>query len=258
MAQKKWNDSLPLGGARCPFELEVFMRGTQQFTLFNIYGRTDNISDSGFILVGTYGSNLTYIEIAETLDIVSSSANDTVAGTGAQVIFVTGILQDGSQLTEGVTMNGTSTVTTTAEFKRVNRLEVLTAGSTGSNVGTITASYTTAGHFASEIEPAVGRAHQANFTVPKGQVCWLRNLIATVSDGGSSVAADIALYRKHTGEAWRQMGYFVTVGMLNAGELNIVGSEYDDIELRFRKRGGPADTDGQAYLQVVLGEAIND
>lgn len=73
-------------------------------------------------------------------ELLSSSANDTAAGTGARTVLVTYYDQTGAgPFTETVTLNGTGvvlTVSTTMCF--IEKMEVVTAGSTGSNVGTIT------------------------------------------------------------------------------------------------------------------------
>lgn len=75
---------------------------------------------------------------ADTLDVVSSSANDTSAGTGVRTILITGIDENSELQTETVTMNGTTPVTTTNSWLGVNRVVSLTAGSGGVAAGTIT------------------------------------------------------------------------------------------------------------------------
>lgn len=74
-----------------------------------------------------------------TGSISSSSANDTSAGTGARTLKITFVDSTGATAgTESVTLNGTTAVnlvTTTKCF--IEKIEVVTVGSTGSNVGTI-------------------------------------------------------------------------------------------------------------------------
>lgn len=69
----------------------------------------------------------------------SSSANDTSAGTGARTIRLTYLDQTGAgPFTETITLNGTSRVNTVAtNVCFIEKIEVITAGSTGSNVGII-------------------------------------------------------------------------------------------------------------------------
>ncbi|MBU6430175.1 MAG: hypothetical protein KGR26_14260, partial [Cyanobacteria bacterium REEB65] len=77
---------------------------------------------------------------ASQMSLVSSSANDTGTGTGAQKVQITYL--DGSMngpYTETVTLNGTTPVNTVAtDLRFIERLVVTAAGSNGSNAGTIT------------------------------------------------------------------------------------------------------------------------
>ena len=84
-------------------------------------------------------------QTAVQLDIVSDSANDTAAGTGAREIVVIG--SDGNVLpvVELVPLNGTTLVQTTKLFKRVDIVRVTKSGTfnttvTGPADGTITVS----------------------------------------------------------------------------------------------------------------------
>lgn len=75
-----------------------------------------------------------------TGSIVSSSANDTAAGTGARTVLITWMNAAGTTVgAETVTLNGTTAVNlVTATKCFIEHIEVLTAGSTGSNVGILT------------------------------------------------------------------------------------------------------------------------
>jgi len=81
----------------------------------------------------------------ETVDVFSSSANDTSAGTGARAIRFFGLRTSLSAKyeTQDVVLNGTTPVVTTSTWWRINKAVVLTAGSTGNNVGDITIRSTT-------------------------------------------------------------------------------------------------------------------
>lgn len=79
---------------------------------------------------------------AVVLGIASSSANDTAAGTGARTVRVTGLDANYNFQQEDVTLNGTTKVNTVGTYLRVNKVEVLTAGSGGVNAGDIYAADT--------------------------------------------------------------------------------------------------------------------
>jgi len=75
-----------------------------------------------------------------TGSIVSASANDSAAGTGARTVKIYYVDQTGATAgTETVTMNGTTPVNLVTSTKCfIEKMEVVTVGSTGSNAGIIT------------------------------------------------------------------------------------------------------------------------
>lgn len=75
-----------------------------------------------------------------TGSIVSSSASDTAVGTGARTITITYLDQTGAgPFTETVTLNGTTAVNlVNTNHAFIENIVVVTVGSGGSNVGTIT------------------------------------------------------------------------------------------------------------------------
>ena len=85
------------------------------------------------------GSNAyPWMSTDDQLEVLSSDTDDTSAGTGARTVELQGLDSSWNVLTETVTMNGTSAVTTTGSFLRIFRARVVTAGSSGRNEGTIT------------------------------------------------------------------------------------------------------------------------
>jgi hypothetical protein len=125
---------------------------------------------------------------AETLTIVSSSANDAAAGTGLRTLYLDGLDANGAAQTETVTMNGLTEVVTSTTWTRVNQAIGLTAGSGGTNAGTITIKHTTttANVFASLIA-GWSRSTAAIYTVPANATGLL--LGAQVGASNNAVAA---------------------------------------------------------------------
>jgi hypothetical protein len=72
---------------------------------------------------------------AVVLGVSSGNANDTSAGTGARTVRVTGLDANYNLLQETVTLNGQTKVVTVGTYLRVNKVEVLTAGTGGVNAG---------------------------------------------------------------------------------------------------------------------------
>ena len=116
---------------------------------------------------------------AQTLTLSSSSAVDTSAGTGARTVLVTYVeWSTGNQVSTVYTLNGLTGVTITTNGKAINGIRVLTAGSGGSNAGTLYVGYgtVTLGVPASILSTVVigkNNAQQAIYTVPTGKVLEL-------------------------------------------------------------------------------------
>lgn len=73
-----------------------------------------------------------------TLSIASTSALDTSAGTGARTMTIEGLDENYREMPlETITLNGTTPVNSTAQYFRINRMTVITAGSTRINQGDI-------------------------------------------------------------------------------------------------------------------------
>lgn len=70
-----------------------------------------------------------------SMTVSSASANDTSAGTGARTVSITGVNASYVVVTETATLNGTTGVALTNTYLTVTNIEVLTAGSGGSNAG---------------------------------------------------------------------------------------------------------------------------
>ena len=110
----------------------------------------------------------TQMSSADTMDIVSDSVNDTSAGTGARTIFIKGLDGNYDEIEETVTMNGTTTVTTTKSFIIIHRAIAKTAGSLETNDGNITITDTTGGTTQALIHDTQHSTIQGFSMVPRG------------------------------------------------------------------------------------------
>lgn len=120
-------------------------------------------------------------------DIVSTSVNDTSAGTGARTIRISGLTSwDSAEVTEDVTLNGTSNVATVNSFVIIHRMKCLTFGSLSSNEGIITATAQVDSTITAAIQAGEGQTLMAIYGVPSTKVLLLVGLYSTVL-GGSGV-----------------------------------------------------------------------
>lgn len=114
-------------------------------------------------------------------DIVSTNTNDTSAGTGARTVRVTGLDASFNEQTEDVTMNGTTNVATANTYSRIFRMNVLTAGSNGTNFGQIDATAQTDGTITARIRLGNGTTLMAIYTIPSGKTGFMTGIYSNLS-----------------------------------------------------------------------------
>lgn len=109
-----------------------------------------------------------------TLEIVSSSALDTAAGTGARTVYVEGLDSAGAVKSTVATMNGVTAVSLGVGWLGTpNFVEVRTAGSTFSNQGIIDVQVASAGAVQARMLNPQGVANQLRYRVPAGKVAYI-------------------------------------------------------------------------------------
>lgn len=151
------------------YTTEVALGRWQGATTWNKFGYNEDVDTASAEVIASFGGAFNQkLASGETLDIVSSSANDTnSSGTGVRQVVIYGVDSNWDLVTEVVNMNGTSTVTTTNSFLGVNRMTINTSGTADSNVGTITATATTSGNTMAEMPAGEGTTQQCIFYVPR-------------------------------------------------------------------------------------------
>ena len=110
--------------------------------------------------------------------IVSDDVADDNGGTGAITVQVYGLDADGNEQDELITLNGTGSMKSSGKYTRVFRAIVRTAGSSGSNTGTITIADEAATITWAEIKPLRNQTLMAVWTVPTGYTAFLTSYYA--------------------------------------------------------------------------------
>ena len=142
-------------------------------TVVNKFGANPSLSTSEFVPVWDDGIVYTYLTSAKTLTINRTSENDKTGGTGALTVEIQGLDGSHNEITETVNMNGTTNVTTTNSFLRVNRMVVLTAGSLGENDGDIVID--DSGNKQAKINKGLNQTLMAIYTVPANKTAFLKS-----------------------------------------------------------------------------------
>jgi len=177
-------------------------------TVFILRGYSDSVGTTRYV-IGT-NENYTYPAAATTMNLSSTSAADAAGGNGARVVHVWGLDASLDIIEENVTLQGQTPVSTVHEYYRVNRLTVVEAGSSGSNVGTIYigSGPTTGGEPATiyhQVAPTYGASTTAAFTVPRGYKAYMTFFLF-----GTITAKRLEVYmqvRRSAAEPWRVTYY---------------------------------------------------
>lgn len=178
---------------------------------------------SGREIIAAQGGAFTRPTSAERISIVSTSPNDTNGGTGAWVVEVRCIKEDFSLETENVVLSGTTPTLTTSECLYINRIIVISGGTSETNLGTITATQETSGIVLRQIPIASGITQSCLYTVPKGKVSIVERVTFTViRDGGGSAIVRFwgNLYLPEQGLSYRPFLISEDTGV-HAGPLSI-------------------------------------
>ena len=111
---------------------------------------------------------------ARVHNIVSADIADTLAGTGARTVQLEGLGSDWKFQIGTVTLDGTTPVATSESWRRIHRMEVLTAGTDETNQGIIKATAVAPDSTITATIPAeAGETQMAIFTTPAGTVSLL-------------------------------------------------------------------------------------
>lgn len=193
-------------------DLQVARGKTPAQTGVNKFGRSPDIGTAAALPKDVWDvSNSAYnwMTSASALDVSSSSTADDgdPAGTGAQTIKIEGLDSSWNAQTETVTMDGTSTVTTSNTWIRVNRAYVVTAGSGDANAGNITIQVTGGGATVAYIGAGNGQTLMAVYTVPNGKKLYLRKMRTEIIRQTVAAVIESELWQRNAADtstdAWR-------------------------------------------------------
>lgn len=240
-----------------PFKhVQIALGNDSRYGLVNKFGSNLDVGTS-FEDIWSNGGNLSYLSSAETMNIVSTDADDdgNPADTGAQKVIVQGVDANYNQIQEEVVMNGTTNVLTTNSYLRVYRMWVTDVGSSGVNEGTITATASTAGTVQASIDAGEGQTLMALYTVPVNYYAVVTGFNAQT--GGNDTAL-IELLKRQEGKSWRlQNQSNVTAGSAIAysflpGCAPILLEPKSDIRIRAKKSGAGGTTEVSAVFSLLL------
>lgn len=177
------------------FDFEVNKGNVTGHSSYHKFGWSGVIGTSyTHVWAAPTATDLTWQTTAAQYDVVSDNTNDTSAGTGARSLYIEGLDSNFDLQSETVNMNGTTLVTTTNSYIRLNRAYVATTGTYGgANTGQLSARVTGGGAFQMYIPASVGQTQRSQYTVPAGKTAYIKRINITAE---SSKSVDVRLFQR--------------------------------------------------------------
>jgi len=226
------------------FLVEVALGNASNYLIDTKFGRNpeidngtfpEDIWESGGLYTGQ-PQNFT----PEQVRVTSTSTSDTLAGTGARKIEISGLKSTGSTVyeTETINLSGTTAAVSVNTWWRVFRVRVTEVGSGGGNAGVLTIrSNTTTANVFSTMEIGFNQSQVGAITVPAGQRMLIRSLrFAITRANGAAGSATASLRTREYGSnkpyQTTRVYELQTGDASDVNEENIVLDELTDIKSR--------------------------
>lgn len=149
-----------------------------------IYG--DNPDINGTLEpVWNTGGNFPYPTSAQTVSLVSTSANDDAANVGVREVRVEYLDSNFETKIVDVETDGTSSVQVATDFLRLQSMTALSVGANGDAEGAIKLAY--GANTVATISAGTNEARNSQFTVPAGYTAYIVGASISASKGGDLV-----------------------------------------------------------------------
>lgn len=161
-----------------PSMLDIVLGNVPGFELLSIPGENTNIGKTFTNLTPT-GESQILATSAETWEIVSTDANDSSSGTGAQTAAIVSLDDSFIEQITLVSLDGLTPVTLSNTHLRSRDAVVVTAGSdvSNTNIGDLIIRVSGGGTERMRIPAGVGDCKSLIFTVPAGKTSFVQNLV---------------------------------------------------------------------------------
>lgn len=205
----------------------------------NIFGVNPEVGTS-YETLWDYGGLYTYPSSALSLSAVSSSAADTMG------LLINGLDENYWPISEVVTLNGTTAVTTTQAFLRVNSAVIL-AGENAGNI-TITNDSTVVGY----ISIGKGLTQACNYTVPVDHSLYIYRIDLTSGTvTGNKYLTYRNVTRTSTGRTLRVAEATWQAGM-QSFDRQVPFKVGEKTDFQFEAKSSSSDNEISIFVEAIL------
>lgn len=228
------------------------------------FGYNDDVDSIGYETVWSVGGPYPWASLAspQTVEVVSTSANDNPASTGAHTVSIRALDANFDKLDFGdplftqpnITMNGLTPVVLGTPISRVYRMDVDTAGATGENEGIIRLQISPGGVVLAEIPIGRNQTSMAVYTIPRNHEGCIKVISSAVGRKNTG-DAEIRPYIRPFGGVFQQK-YVHALNTVSKATVTskftgcIPEDEMSDIDIRAFSQVNDMDTYGRFELFV--------
>jgi len=202
------------------FYFDVASGKIEGYSSINKFGNNPTAS-SGDDVWGGGGVYAFYPTTGQSMEIVSTDADDTDGGTGARTVMVFGLDENWEEVSETVTLDGTTPVNLTNTYIRMFRGIVLTAGTTETNEGNLIARIYSGGTIGMYINTNDGQTQHAIYTIPAGKSAYFIKGYVGMADDDKN--GEVTLFQWQSRPNNGVTGAWAVKGEVG---LNNIGSSY--------------------------------
>ncbi len=203
----------------------------------HVVGRCDDVMNTFREIRENCMDDYDWMTTAEPMDIESSSNQDRPAGTGAHKIRLVGLDANWDKISEDITLNGVTTVTSVNSYIRILRAFVIEAGTfqrpCGVNTGNITITSTTQGEQA-YMQEEKGKTTGSRWSIPRNVDGYLTRIAV---QSPTTRPIDFILYVRNNGNL-TSVPYG---GARQIGAYDEIEGRYEENLLSYRKLSAYSD-----------------
>ena len=184
-----------------PYTYDIAEGNVTDHSYIRKFGHNDDVGAANET-VWSPGGLYPWPAAAEILKVSSSDVNDDGApvDAGARTLDLFGLDANYALQSETITLNGQTAVPTAKSYLRVFRAQVMTAGASGGNEGTISVKDNADSVTLLTIEPLKNQTLMALYTIPAGNQAFITGWGGSIS---SNQVVEVELYVRPFGEVFQ-------------------------------------------------------